>query len=245
MSQLDQILGQMLRKFERRARLDEEDRQALLTLPYRVRTFEAHQYIVREGMIATESCLTVDGLAYRQKTTIDGSRQILSVHIPGDFVDLDGSLLRTADHNVQALTRCQVAMVPVQQIIALIDSHPRVGRAMWIDTLIDASIFREWIVNVGQRDAKARLAHLFCEFAKRLEVAGLGSKVGYELPMTQEQLANATGLTPVHINRTLKALEAAGLVARTKRFVHIVDWNRLRDVAGFNELYLHLDQVAA
>lgn len=135
MSDLDQVLGQMLRKFERRARLDDEDRQALLTLPYRVRTFEAHQYIVREGMIATESCLIVDGLAYRQKTTIDGSRQILSVHIPGDFVDLDGSLLRTADHNVQALTRCQVAMVPVQQIIALIDSHPRVGRAMWIDTL--------------------------------------------------------------------------------------------------------------
>lgn len=243
MSDLDQTLAQMLRKFERRARLDESDRQALLELPYRVRTFEANRYIVREGMVATESCLIVDGLAYRQKTTIDGARQILSVHIPGDFVDLDGSLLRTADHNVQALTRCQVAMVPVQHIIALIDSHPRVSRAMWIDTLIDASIFREWIVNVGQRDAQSRLAHLFCEFAKRLEVAGLGNEIGYELPMTQEQLANATGLTPVHINRILKAMETAGLIARTKRYVHIVDWNRLRDVAGFSELYLHLDQV--
>jgi CRP-like cAMP-binding protein len=99
-------------------------------------------------------------------------------------------------------------------------------------------------MNVGRRDARERLAHLFCEFARRLEVAGMGSVSGYELPMTQDQLADATGLTAVHVNRTLKAMETEGLIQRQRRFVFIPDWERLRDVAGFNELYLHLDQVA-
>lgn len=245
MADFDKTLATMLRKFERRAPLDEDDRRALLSLPYRLMTVEPHQYIVREGMAAVESCLIVSGLAYRQKSTIDGSRQILSLHIPGDFVDLEGALLRTADHNVQALTRSEIAMVPVQKIVALIDNHPRVARAMWLDTLIDASIFREWIVNVGQRDARGRVAHIFCELARRLEVAGLGSLEGYEFPMTQEQLADATGLTPVHVNRTLKALEAEGFISREKRFVHISDWDGLRNVGGFSESYLHLDQMAA
>ena len=116
---------------------------------------------------------------------------------------------------------------------------------MWIDTLIDASIFREWIMNVGRRDARERLAHIFCEFALRLESAGMGSTTGYELPMTQEQLADATGLTAVHVNRTLKAMDAEGLIKRERRFILIPDWEKLRTVAGFSELYLHLDQVAA
>ena len=116
---------------------------------------------------------------------------------------------------------------------------------MWIDTLIDASIFREWIMNVGRRDARERLAHIFCEFALRLESAGMGSTTGYELPMTQEQLADATGLTAVHVYRTLKAMDAEGLIKRERRFILIPDWEKLRTVAGFSELYLHLDQVAA
>jgi len=100
-------------------------------------------------------------------------------------------------------------------------------------------------MNIGRRDARERLAHIFCEFALRLEVAGIGSTDGYELPMTQEQLADASGLTSVHVNRTLKAMDAEGLIRREKRFVFIPDWERLRSVAGFSELYLHLDQVAA
>lgn len=166
------------------------------------------------------------------------------MHITGDFVDLEGALLETSDHNVQTLTRCEIAHIPVSAIIRLMDEHPRLARAMWIDTLIDGSIFREWVVNVGRRDARARVCHLFCEFARRLEVAGLGSTTGYEFPMTQEQLADATGLTPVHINRTLKRLDADGLIKRDKRRVLIPDWEGLRDAAGFNELYLHLDQAA-
>jgi CRP-like cAMP-binding protein len=119
-------------------------------------------------------------------------------------------------------------------------SRPAVGRAMWFQTLVDASIFREWTLNVGRRDAKTRAAHLLCEFAVRLETAGLGQRNGYELPMTQEQLADALGLTSVHTNRVLMALGSEGLITRTKRAVRIDDWPRLAEAGDFNTAYLHL-----
>jgi len=244
MSETQAALHRMLRKFERRARLEDSDRAALLDLPHRVQCYEANRYIVREGAPTETSALILSGFAFRHKLTVEGQRQILSVHIAGDFVDLEGALLNTSDHNVQALTRCEIALIPTRAVTALILAHPRVGLAMWIDTLIDGSIFREWILNVGRRDARSRVAHLLCEFARRLDVAGLGGPVGYELPMTQEQLADATGLTSVHINRTLRTLEKEGLLRRERRFVQIPDWGRLARVAQFNELYLHLDQAA-
>jgi CRP-like cAMP-binding protein len=233
----------MIRKFERRAALSDEDRDALRNLPYRSVLAEPGRYVVREGATNDHSVLIVSGLAYRHKINSSGSRQIVSIHIPGDFVDLEGSLLRVADHNVQALSRCDLAYVPSKALRSLL-AHPQIALAMWIDTLIDGSIFREWIMNVGRRDARERLAHIFCEFARRLEIAGMGSKDGYELPMTQEQLADASGLTAVHVNRTLKAMDEDGLIRRERRFVYIPDWEKLREVAGFSELYLHLDQAA-
>lgn len=239
------ILENMISKFKRRAPLDGDDCAALRRLPYRIQHFEAGRYIVREGAPNVTNALIVAGLAFRHKITLDGGRQIVSIHIPGDFVDLEGALLNVADHNVQALTRCEVALFPGGAIRELVDHHPRIARAMWVDTLIDGSIFREWVVNVGRRDARSRIAHLLCEFARRLEIAGLGGSDGYELPMTQEQLADATGLTSVHVNRTLRALESEGLVKREKRYLHIPDWEQLRSVGGFTELYLHLDQAAA
>jgi CRP-like cAMP-binding protein len=235
----------MVRKLERRAPLDDGDRRALAELPYRLQTMEPATYIIREGDRPDRSCLILSGFAYRHKVTVDGSRQIVSLHIPGDFVDLEGALLNVADHNVQTLSRCELAFVPRDAMRALILSHPRIGMTMWIDTLIDAAIFREWVVNVGRRDARARIAHLLCEFARRLEVAGLAHEYGYQLPMTQEQLADATGLTPVHVNRVLKLLEREGLIRRDRRFVAIPDWEALRRVAGFSETYLHLDQMRA
>jgi CRP-like cAMP-binding protein len=111
---------------------------------------------------------------------------------------------------------------------------------MWHDTLVDGSVFREWIANVGRRDARTRLAHLLCEFALRLEAAGLGEHSKWELPMTQEQLADATGLTPVHVNRTLKTLDADGLIVRNKRAVSVSDWKRLAAAGDFQSGYLHM-----
>jgi len=120
-------------------------------------------------------------------------------------------------------------------------ARPRVGHAMWIDTLVDASIFREWITNVGRRDARTRIAHLLCEFSVRLRVAGLGADTHYELPMTQEQLADTTGLTSVHINRVMKALGQEGLISRPNpRSIRIGDWRALAEAGDFDTNYLHL-----
>jgi CRP-like cAMP-binding protein len=114
---------------------------------------------------------------------------------------------------------------------------------MWVDALIDASIFREWVLNVGRRDARSRIAHLICEFAVRADAAGLSTNGRYELPMTQEQIGDATGLTSVHVNRTLKTLAADGLLHRDKRFLTVTDPGHMRSVADFSALYLHLDQT--
>jgi CRP-like cAMP-binding protein len=238
------ILDRMVRKFEMRANLDETDRAALYRLPFEIRDVPANRYIAREGDRPPGATLIISGLAYRHKVTVDGARQILSVHIPGDFVDLEGSLLRIADHNVQSLTQCEIAIVPRAALVRLIEQHAKLAHAMWVDTLIDGSIFREWIVNVGRRDARAGMCHLLCEFARRLKAAGMAEDGGYELPMTQEQLADALGITPVHVNRVLRDLDREGLIVRNKRFLRVPSWEALRKVAGFNENYLHLDQAA-
>jgi CRP-like cAMP-binding protein len=234
-------LEPMLRKLEYWHKFDAVDRAALLGLPHTVRTLEQNHYIVRELDRATHSCVLLTGYAMRHKIVAGGARQICSVHMKGDLVDLQNSLLGTADHSVQMLTAGKVAMVPRDAICQVAFERPAIGRAMWTDTLVDGSIFREWIANVGRRDARTRVAHLLCEFSLRLKVAGLGEQNGYEMPMTQEQLGDATGLTSVHINRTLKGLEADELITRsTPRSIVVGDWRKLAEAGDFNSAYLHL-----
>jgi CRP-like cAMP-binding protein len=236
-------LRPMLRKLEYWGPLDENDRQALLDLPHVLKTIEPRQYIVRDGDKTTHSCLLRTGFAYRHKVVAKGARQIFSIHLSGDMVDLQNSWLGIADHNVQALTRAEVAFIPGDAIRKLAFDRPAIGTALWYDTLVDGSIFREWIANVGRRDARTRLAHLLCEFALRLEAAGLCEHTQWELPMTQEQLADCTGLTSVHVNRMLKGLEKDGLISRTLRSVTIEDWKKLADAGDFDSAYLHLKEA--
>lgn len=234
-------IERVLKRFETRGPLRFEDRAAVRALPLNYRTMEPSSYLVREGEPPEVCALLLTGFAYRHKVTGEGERQIMSVHMAGEFLDLQNSFLEVADHNVQALTRCEIATVSVHALRKLAQEHPAVGRAMWIDTLIDAAVFREWIVNVGRRDSLSRISHLLCEFALRLESAGLARDRRYELPMTQEQIADCTGLTPVHVNRILKELGRMGLIEREKRFVSIIDWDRLQHVGDFNSRYLHLE----
>ena len=232
-------LSALLRRWSRHADLQAGDGDALLSLPFTRRTFNKDAYIVREGQLATNCCLILHGFAYRQKLVRDGSRQIISFHIPSEFVDLQNGLLRIADHNVQSLNNSEVLLIPRSAILELADQRPAIRLAMWIDTLIDASIFREWVVNVGRRDARARIAHLLCELALRLERIGYGEESRFDFPVTQEQLADATGLTSVHTNRTLQSLRKDGLIELTARALTVLDWKRLREVGEFEELYLH------
>jgi CRP-like cAMP-binding protein len=234
-------LAAMMPKMERWVKLDDADRQALLALPHQLRSLGPTQYVVREGNEAEHCALLLSGFAFRSKIVGDGGRQIVALHMKGDMVDLQNSVLGIADHNVQALTRIEVALIPRAAILEITARLPNVGRAMWHDTLVDGSVGREWVANLGRRDARTRIAHLLCEFSLRLKTAGLGEQCNYELPMTQEQLADCTGLTPVHVNRTLKALDSDKLVTRTMRSVKIEDWERLADAGDFNSTYLHID----
>lgn len=241
-------LALLLRELEVHSDLPEGDRKLVLDLPYRLRKLDAGSYLLREGDVPTNCCVLVDGFAFRQKVTGDGSRQILAVCIPGDAVDLQNMFLDVSDHAVQLLTRATVADVPREALQELVLARPAIGTAIIQLTLVEASILREWVVNVGRRDARARVAHILCEFAVRLEARGLNEEWGFELPMTQEQLADATGLTPVHVNRVLKAIEAEGLITRKRRHIHFTDWRALQDVGDFSRLYLHIpseDTIAA
>ncbi|HEY0112512.1 MAG TPA: Crp/Fnr family transcriptional regulator [Allosphingosinicella sp.] len=235
----------MVQRLERRSPLSPSSRQALLGLPHNLRKLAAGAHIVRDGDCTEHCALLLSGFAYRYKITGEGARQIISIHMAAEFVDLQNAMLQMSDHSVQTLTEVEAAMIPRQAVQELALGNPEIGQALWIDTLIDASIFREWVVNVGRRDSRARVAHLLCEFSLRMEAAGLARDHRYELPMTQEQLADAVGLTSVHVNRVLKQLGEEGLISRDKRSIVIEDWDRMRHVGDFNERYLHHDGQAA
>jgi CRP-like cAMP-binding protein len=238
----DHVLAPMVQKLSLWTDLGPGDCEQIYQLPHQVRHIDAGQYLVWDGDKPQNACLLLSGFAYRHKSAGNGGRQILSIHMKGDLVDLQNSLLGTADHNVQMLTTGDVALLPIQPLRELAFRHPMIGMAMWYETLVEGSIFREWTLNIGRRDARTRIAHLLCEFALRMEVAELGGTASYVLPITQEQLADAVSLTPVHVNRTLKKLEEDGLISRTKRMITMLDWKALVSVADFEPRYLHLDR---
>lgn len=233
-------LQSLIKKLQLWAPLSAADRSALLALPFTLRSLKAEHYVVRDGDQPQLTCLLVRGFAYRHKIVSDGGTQIFSLHMDGDVVDLQNSLLGRADHNVQMLSDGEVAFISAAAIREVAFARHAIGIAMWYETLVEGSIVREWIANIGRRDAHTRIAHLLCEVGLRLEVAGLGNKTGYTLPMTQEWIADALGLTPVHVNRILRKLHKEGLIGKTKRQIAISDWNALAIAADFNPAYLHL-----
>ncbi|MFA4940105.1 Crp/Fnr family transcriptional regulator [Brevundimonas sp.] len=235
----DNPLLLMVQAFQKQGSLSEDDLNALLSLPAKVRKLEPSSYIVREGDTPNFCCVLKSGLAYRQKQTSGGQRQIVSLNIPGDALDLQHLFLGIADHSVQMMTRGEVVFIPMRELQDVVSHHSGVARAVSLATLVEASVFREWVLNVGRRDARSRLAHLLCEFAFRMRMRGLASGPGYALPITQEQLADALGLTSVHVSRMLKILESEGLLVRNKRNITFESWENLREIADFNPRYLH------
>lgn len=230
----------LIRKLSLRHPMGNAEQQALLSLPTRYAAHSAEAVIVREGTSPTEACLLIEGFAYRERIARSGERQILAVHLPGDLVDLQNALLPEADHTVRALTDTRSVFLPRDALLDLCYRHRAIGEALWLDTLVDASLFREHIVDVGRRDAQTRIAHLLCELGIRIEAIGLGKRDDFELPMTQEKLADCLGLTAVHINRMLKRMEVEGMIERRMRRIRIADWPRLARAGDFDPKYLHL-----
>ena len=235
-------LSPLVRHLRTRSPLSDEDERALNNLPHQVRVLRAGQYVIREGDRPRFCCALLSGFVVRSKIVGSGLRQIVGVHVPGDLVDLQNAFLSISDHDVQTLTNSSIAYIPVEAIEQIASESSNLARALWIETLVDGSIFREWVANVGRRDARQRIAHILCEFAIRLEAIRTGEQRNYEFPMSQEQLADAVGLTPVHVNRTLRGFDAEGLIERTHRSIIIQNWRELAAIGDFRATYLHLDE---
>lgn len=233
-------LDLLVRKLDANGDLSPEDREAVQALPVTRKTVPRATYLVREGERAAACCILVSGFAYRHKLAASGARQIVSLNIPGEALDFQSLYLDCVDHDVQTLTQADIAFVPMADLQALVAARPAVARAVIHCLLVEASIFREWILNIGKRSARERLAHLLCEYALRLDAQGLSTGGGYELQMTQEQMGDALGLTGVHVNRSIRALREEGLIEQQGRTIFFPDAARLREVADFSELYLHL-----
>ena len=229
----------LIRKLGRLATLDAEERRILADLPYRLEAVPPGALLVSEGNVVTQCCVLVEGYACRHKTSAEGKRQIVSFHLAGDILDIQHLMLDRADHNVETITSAQIAWVPTDKLRTLVLERPNIGQALWRDVLIDASVFREWVLNVGRRDAKTRIAHMLCEFGARALAAGIAKGDPFLLPLTQEQIADATGLTPVHVNRMLRYLREAGALSVGQKGVCIEDFGLLQAISSFDPTYLH------
>ena len=224
--------------------LSEDERYAIQGLPRTRRRLGARNDISREGDRLSQCCLILEGWAYRYKMLDNGKRQILSFHLPGEIPDLQSLHLPQMDHNLSTLTECTVVIIPHNGLQALITQFPAVTAELWRETLVDAAIFREWVTNIGQRSASERIAHVFCELYTKLHAVGLAHDYSCAIPLTQQELGDATGVTTIHVNRVLQGLRAAGLITYKSGKLTIHDWNALKKLAQFDPAYLHLKPKA-
>ena len=236
---MSQPQSHYLLRLEKRAPLSPPARAAFLALPTRERTFATYRDIVREGDRTTHSCFIQSGLVSRYKTLRNGARAIVSFHIRGDMVDLQSSLLMIADHGIRTHVPTTIVEYAHGDVLRIAAAYPEIARAFWFDTLIDASVFREWQLNVGRRTARERVAHLLLEMAWRMREAGLIDGDTMVLPISQADLADAVGISPVHINRTLQALRAEGLIRTYGKTVVIEKWDEMAEMSDFTPVYMH------
>lgn len=233
-------LQRFLARLLSRSRLSGEEQQALLSLNCRQAQVPARIDIVSPGETVDSACLIARGLAARFDQMRNGQRQIVAFHIPGDMCDLHSVVAPTAAWGIVALTACAVSYIPHRSLSELAQRYPAIALAFWRDGTADGSILAKWVGNLGRQDARARLAHVLCEMGVRMEQAGLGTRTSYLFGATQDQLADALGLTAVHVNRTLQRLRGEGVVATHSHRVEILDWERLADIAEFDPAYLLL-----
>jgi CRP-like cAMP-binding protein len=235
----------LIRKLESIAPLMPEEKAALLRLPLRLKTVATHQDIVSEGHTPSESCLIVQGFACRYILTAEGKRQILSFHIAGDIPDLQSLHIDVMDHSLATLAPSSLAFIQHDDLRSLMRNHPRLGELLWRDTLIDAAIFRQWMVGLGRRNAYGRVAHLLCELLVRLRAVELVEDHAFTLPVTQAELGDAFGLSTVHVNRVLQDLRGDGLITLQGGSLKVLDWEGLQRAGEFDPTYLHLAKKEA
>lgn len=240
--QLRPLVATLILNLERYVRLSGDDRSALNALKLApVVSARARGDIVREGDNPTVVRLMIDGWACRYKDLPDGRRQIVGFFIPGDFCDLNVYILQQMDHSIGAITPVRYLAIPPETMTTLTETRPRVAQALLWHELVNNSVQREWLLNIGARSALERMAHLLVELFVRLRAIGKADAHSCQFPLTQSDLADATGITPVHVNRTLQELRREGLIELRAKRLTILDFERLMRLAMFNPNYLHLD----
>jgi len=230
-----------LEKVQRHTRLTDEEREGFLSLAGQSHAVPADTDMVRRGEPISSTCLVVEGLLARTVDTLSGHRQIAAFYVPGEMPDVHAAMMTSATATLHAVSPTRVARVNRSDIDALLRQFPVLAEALWRETIIDSIIAMEWTANIGQRQAKGRLAHLFAEMAVR-SGANNSNSFEYRFPVTQENLAEATGMTPVHVNRTLQALRADGVLELNGGVASVRDWKGLVEVAEFDDGYLTYDQ---
>jgi len=228
-----------VRKLSSIAELNDSDVAALLACTSHAREVAARQDLIREGDRPGPVFVMLKGWGCRYKILPNGSRQVTSLMLPGDSCDLHAGVLAEMDHSIQTITPAQVATIPQEAMQALLDGSPRIARALYTSQLIEEGTLRAWIVSMGRRTSIERVAHLMCELYIRLRNIGVASGNVVELPISQLLLADALGMTPVHINRVLRKLREGGIMEIKRRSLRILDPVGLVKVAGFDENYLH------
>jgi CRP-like cAMP-binding protein len=230
----------LLMKLDRGWPLGTDDRARLATIISKPRVVPAREDIVCEGEKPQDVRLIVEGFACRYKLMPNGRRSIMAYLLPGDFCDLNVTMLNRMDHSVTSLTPCSVVDIPHALIHEIMETRPQIARALWWAVLADEAILREWLVNMGQRSAEKQLAHLFCELRLRLSIVGLGRENTFKLPLTQEELGHTLGISTVHVNRVLQHLRSVGLIRLLDKTVLIPDVAKLEEFAEFDPEYLNL-----
>ena len=228
-------------KLARRLVLSEAEAAAVRAVPVESVPVKADQNISREGDRPSRSCLVLEGVVCSSKMVAGGKRQIMALHIAGDGPDLHSLHLTLLDSDIWAITDGRLAYMAHKDLRALNREHPRLGEELWRTTLVDGSIYREWMVNVGQREALSRMAHLFCETMLRMEEAGLGQNGTCPFPVTQADLSEMASMSNVHVNRTLQELRGQNLISFGKGSLTIHNWGRLVALGDFRSDYLHLE----
>ena len=233
----------LVRKLEGYAHLGEEEKRLLNDVVRDARTVPAHTDLAIEGDKPAFVHLVLEGFACRYKFTAEGNRQIMAYLLPGDFCDLHVFVLKQMDHSIATISPCRVVDIPRERILALLEK-PKLSLALWCAALVDAAVLREWLVNVGQRPAKKRLAHVLCELLLRLRVVGLADK-SFELPLSQKDLADTIGTSSVHLNRVLQDLRHHNIISWKREKLVIHDIDGLMSLSGFNPNYLHIGKQGA
>src|SRR5580658_4797075 len=231
----------LLRKLANFTALSEEESEAVRECCNNVREVGAREDVIGQGDRTGGVKLLLEGFACRYKMLEDGRRQIVAYFVPGDLCDLRVFILKRMDHSIGAISPSKVATIAPDNVLKLMHTYPALTRALWWSTLVEEAIAREWILNVGQRNAIERTAHLFCELLYRFRAVGLNEGMSCTLPLTQVELAETLGLSSVHVNRTLQELRRQKLITLDNGTLTIQDLKSLEELSFFNPDYLHLD----